>query len=98
MTKSNRPDSAIIDQALPNLPGMTREELERDIAHPRAAEVMPALMAQDGPEAIQQGDPAPDFCLPRLGGPEAGLRVRLSHHFAAGAASRPVALVFGSYT
>jgi hypothetical protein len=77
---------------------MDREQVARDIRHPRAAEVMSSLFAQEGPSAIQRGEPAPDFELPRLGGPDAGQRVRLSDHFAPGDGGRPVALVFGSYT
>jgi hypothetical protein len=65
---------------------------------PEAAKRIPELFAQDGPGAVQPGDPAPDFELPRLGGPAGGERVRLSSHFATGGAQRPVALVFGSYT
>jgi peroxiredoxin len=44
--------------------------------------------------SVQAGDPAPDFALPRLGGPNAGELVTLSSHFG----KRPVALIFGSYT
>ena len=82
---------------LPELPGMRREEIERDIRHPKAAAVMERLFAQDGPASLQEGDAAPDFELGRLHGTDAGERVQLSQHFRAGEA-RPVALVFGSYT
>ncbi len=83
---------------LPDLPGIDREQLALDIAHPQAAEVMAQLFAQENPDAIQEGDPAPHFTLPRLGGPQAGAQVRLADHFAPAGAGRPVALVFGSYT
>lgn len=41
--------------------------------------------------ALREGDPAPDFDLPRH---DKSGRVKLSEHFGA----RPVVLVFGSYT
>jgi hypothetical protein len=34
---------------LPELPGMDREQIARDIRHPEAAEVMSSLSAQEGP-------------------------------------------------
>jgi hypothetical protein len=54
---------------------------------------MQQIMAAEATSA-QVGDPAPDFRLQRLGGPNAGERVTLSSHFG----KRPVALIFGSYT
>jgi hypothetical protein len=83
---------------IPELPGMSREQMGRDVQHPKAAEVIKTLFAQDGPSSLQPGGAAPDFELPRLGGPNAGERVRLSNHFESEGSGRPVALVFGSYT
>ena len=83
---------------LPDLPGMDRERLERDLAHPKAAASMARLFSLEKASTLRSGDPAPDFELPRLGGSRAGEPVRLSDHFRSGGAARPVALVFGSYT
>jgi hypothetical protein len=57
---------------------------------PLLHEVVEALKARDdmGPKV---GEPAPDFCLKRLGSEE---RVRLSSF----QGRQPVAMVFGSYT
>ncbi len=63
------------------------------MSHPKAAEQVAAAMALEV-TSVQTGDPAPDFALPRLGGPNAGELVTLSSHFG----KRPVALIFGSYT
>ena len=51
----------------------------------------PPLWAQARGGALKPGDAAPDFDLPRQGG---GERVRLAQFHG----SRPVVLVFGSYT
>jgi hypothetical protein len=76
-----------------DLEGLSLEDLRDAISHPKAAEQVVELMALDA-RSVQAGDPAPDFALPRLGGPNAGDVVTLSSHFA----KRPVALIFGSYT
>ena len=76
-----------------DLQGLSIEDLRNAMSHPKAAEQVAALMALE-PTSAQTGDPAPDFALPRLGGPKAGEVVTLSSHFG----KRPVALIFGSYT
>jgi hypothetical protein len=63
------------------------------MSHPKAAEEVMAVMAVEA-KSVQAGDAAFDFSLPRLGGPDAGERVTLSSYFG----TRPVALIFGSYT
>jgi hypothetical protein len=75
------------------LQGLSLEDLRNAMSHPKAAEQVAALMALEA-TSVQTGDPAPDFALPRLGGPKAGESVTLSSHFG----KRPVALIFGSYT
>jgi hypothetical protein len=75
------------------LQGLTLEDLRDALSHPQAAEEVTRAMAVEA-SSVQRGDPAPEFDLPRLGGPDAGERVRLSSHFG----KRPVALIFGSYT
>ena len=75
------------------LQGLTLEDLRDAMSHPQAAEEVMRAMALEA-TSVQVGDPAPEFDLPRLGGPGAGERVRLSSHFG----KRPVALIFGSYT
>lgn len=76
-----------------DLQGLTLEDLRDAMSHPRAADEVMRVMALEA-TSVQVGDPAPEFDLPRLGGPKAGERVRLSSHFG----KRPVALIFGSYT
>ena len=76
-----------------DLQGLSLEDLRKAMSHPKAAEQVATLMALEAVSA-QTGDPAPDFTLPRLGGPKAGEVVTLSAHFG----DRPVALIFGSYT
>jgi hypothetical protein len=75
------------------LQGLTLEDLRDAMSHPQAAGEVMRAMALEG-TSVQVGDPAPEFDLPRLGGSNAGERVRLSSHFG----KRPVALIFGSYT
>ena len=75
------------------LQGLTLEDLREAMSHPQAAEEVMRAMALEA-TSVQVGDAAPEFDLPRLGGPKAGERVRLSSHFG----KRPVALIFGSYT
>jgi hypothetical protein len=76
-----------------DLQGLSLEDLRNAMSHPKAAEQVAAAMALEV-TSVQTGDPAPDFALPRLGGPNAGELVTLSSHFG----KRPVALIFGSYT
>ncbi|MFQ5418067.1 MAG: hypothetical protein ACE5FL_13625 [Myxococcota bacterium] len=77
------------------LEGMNTDDLIEAAKHPRAPEVMAEIASAEA-HSVKQGDPAPDFTLPRL--PRPGRRdpgsVTLSSHFG----DRPVALVFGSYT
>ena len=75
------------------LQGLTLEDLRDAMSHPQAADEVMRAMALEA-SSVQLGDPAPEFDLPHLGGPDAGKRVRLSSHFG----KRPVALIFGSYT
>jgi hypothetical protein len=76
-----------------DLQGLSLDDLRDALSHPKAAEQIMQSMAIEG-ASVQVGDPAPDFRLPRLGGPNAGEEVTLSEHFG----KRPVALIFGSYT
>jgi hypothetical protein len=76
-----------------DLQGLSLDDLRNAMSHPKAAEEVAAAMALEA-TSVQAGDPAPDFALPRLGGPNAGELVTLSSHFG----KRPVALIFGSYT
>lgn len=73
--------------------GLSVDDLGDAMAHPEAARSVEEIMGREA-TSVQVGDPAPDFDLPRLTGPDQGQRVRLSEHFG----KRPVALVFGSYT
>ncbi len=76
-----------------DLQGLTLDDLRDAMSHPHAADEIMRVMALEA-TSVQQGDPAPEFDLPRLGGANAGERVRLSSHLG----KRPVALIFGSYT
>jgi hypothetical protein len=73
--------------------GLSLDDLRDAISHPKAAAHVAEAMALDA-QSVKAGDPAPDFALPRLGGSKAGEVVTLSSHFG----TRPVALIFGSYT
>ncbi len=75
------------------IPGITEEDARKAMEYPDVAAEIESLVAADR-NSVPEGDPAPDFRLPRLTGAEAGERVALSAHFG----ERPVALVFGSYT
>ncbi len=83
------------DEADGKLVGLTVEDLGDAMSHPEAGQVVTELMALE-PSSVQQGQPAPDFTLPWLPGHEGGEgpTLTLSTHFG----SRPVALIFGSYT
>ena len=76
-----------------DLQGLSLDDLRNAMSHPKPAEQVAAAMALEA-TSVQAGDPAFDFALPRLGGPNAGELVTLSSHFG----KRPVALIFGSYT
>ena len=76
-----------------DLQGLTLDDLRDAMSHPQAEDEVMQAMALEA-AYVQVGDPAPEFDLPRLGGPDAGERVGLSSHFG----KRPVALIFGSYT
>ncbi len=75
------------------LQGLAIEDLREAMSHPQAADEIMRVMALEA-TSVQAGDAAPEFDLPRLGGPNTGEPVRLSSHFG----NRPVALIFGSYT
>ena len=79
----------------PQISDARREELMAALAHPKAAAEIQRGFALEA-TSVQEGQPAFDFTLPRLGvGSEAALGpVTLSDHYG----RRPVALVFGSYT
>ena len=78
-----------------NLEGMNTDDLADAIAHPQAAATIEAMFELE-PNAVQQGDPAPDIELPWLGERPEGQPERFS--LAALRGERPVALIFGSYT
>jgi hypothetical protein len=79
----------------PTISSANRQQLMDAIAHPKAAaEIQRGFELEAA--SVQEGQPAFDFTLPRLGagGNEPQRSVTLSDHFG----RRPVALVFGSYT
>ena len=75
--------------------GLSIEDLRDAMHRPHALETIAEILPLEA-TAVSQGEPAPDFTLPRLVGPDASATetVTLSEHFG----RRPVALVFGSYT
>jgi hypothetical protein len=73
--------------------GLSLEDLRDAMSHPEAAKSAMEMMGREA-SSVQQGDPAPDFKLPRLDDPDGAAPVQLSTHFG----RRPVALIFGSYT
>jgi hypothetical protein len=83
------------DEAEGELAGLTVENLKDAMSHPRAPEMVARIMETEQ-HSVKEGEPAPDFTLPWLPGPNAGkgASLTLSDHFG----RRPVALVFGSYT
>ena len=103
MSKSNEQTQARISKMLKdlgdeNMQGLSLDDLEQAMSHPKAAETVAELMPLEA-TSVQAGEPAPDFSLPYLPeslprGAESGTRVTLSDHFG----KRPVALIFGSYT
>ena len=77
-----------------DLQGRSHDDVKQAMSHPKAAETVAELLSNDA-ASVKLGDPAPDFCLPYLpGSGREGSSVTLSDHFG----SRPVALIFGSYT
>ena len=87
-------DAMLVQLEGQSMEGLDIERLRDAMNRPGALESMGELMALD-PKSVQHGQPAPDFDLPFLPGQgKDGESVRLSSHFG----SRPVALVFGSYT
>jgi hypothetical protein len=83
------------DESAGQLAGISVEDIEEAISHPKAAGVIAETMAAEA-GSVQQGQPAPDFTLPWLPGSagSAAATLTLSDHFG----DRPVALIFGSYT
>lgn len=83
------------DQQAGKLAGLTVTDLEDAMSHPKAAPVIAETFAAEQ-GAVKQGEDAPDFTLPWLpGSAKAGPdTLSLSSHFG----TRPVALIFGSYT
>jgi len=74
--------------------GLDLDDLKAAMSHPKALDTLAKWMPFEA-TSVQPGAPAPDFRLPYLPGygPE-GESMTLSEHFG----SRPVALIFGSYT
>ncbi len=83
------------DQAEGKLAGITIDDLQDAISHPKAGAVIAECMEADA-QSVQPGEPAPDFTLPWLpgSGDQRSNTLSLSSHFG----KRPVALIFGSYT
>jgi len=83
------------DEAEGRLAGLTVEDLRDAVSHPKAPGVIAEAMELEA-ASVQEGEPAPDFSLARLGSDGEGRsdRVTLSEHFG----KSPVALIFGSYT
>ena len=78
-----------------DLTGMAVDDLAEAIAHPKVAATIDAIFAIE-PTSVQRGEPAPEIELPWLGARHADQPERFS--LAAHRGSRPVALIFGSYT
>ena len=81
-----------------DMQGLSLDDLKTVMGHPKAAEVVAELMPLEA-TSVKVGEAAPDFTLPYLpqslpGGAPEGATATLSDHFG----SRPVALIFGSYT
>ncbi|MEE2673178.1 MAG: hypothetical protein VX466_05240 [Myxococcota bacterium] len=74
--------------------GLDLDGLKAAISHPKALETLAKWMPFEA-TSVQPGEPAPDFSVPYMpghGGESDAMT--LSSHFG----SRPVALIFGSYT
>ncbi len=90
----NRASDILASLETQDMQGMSQDDLKQAMSHPKAADSVAELLSYDA-TAVKLGDPAPDFSLPYLpGSGREGARVTLSDHFG----SRPVALIFGSYT
>ena len=76
--------------------GLNLDELRSAMSAPGAAETVMSLQALGANSQAGVGQPAPDFDLPVLAtaGEASGERIRLSERLV----TRPVALIFGSYT
>lgn len=83
------------DQGALNLEGMNADDLAAAVSHPKAAATIEAMFEIES-NSVQAGDPAPDIELVWLGARREGQPQRFS--LAAHRGSRPVALIFGSYT
>jgi hypothetical protein len=83
------------DQAEGKLAGIRVDELADAMSHPEAPAVIQELMGRE-PGSVQVGEPAPDFTLPWLPGSSGSNEATLTLSSYLG--SRPVALIFGSYT
>jgi hypothetical protein len=75
--------------------GLSLDDLRDAMSHPKAPEFLAEWMPVEA-ESVAQGEPAPDFTLPYLPGQgmDEGETMSLASHFG----SRPVGLIFGSYT
>jgi len=103
--RSNSESTGVVDEMLEQLvesgeaekmDGLDIDRLKAAMSAPGAAETIAEIQAMGADSQAGVGQLAPDFELPFLpghGGGE-GETIRLSDRFA----SRPVALVFGSYT
>jgi hypothetical protein len=83
------------DEQAGKLAGLTVADLEDAMSHPKAAAVIAETFAAEQ-GSVRQGEDAPDFTLPWLPASEkpGTDALSLSSHFG----TRPVALIFGSYT
>jgi len=75
--------------------GLDLADLEDAMSHPEAKNTVAELMPLEA-ASVQQGEPAPDFTLPWLAGHAGGPEETFTLSEKRG--SRPVALIFGSYT
>jgi hypothetical protein len=97
----NAPADAILEQLRESgegdkMEGLDLDAIKRAMSAPGAAETIQAIQAMGADSHAGVGEDAPQFTLPYLpghGGSEGDV-VCLSERFA----SRPVALIFGSYT
>jgi hypothetical protein len=83
------------DEKSGKLAGLTVSDLEDAMSHPKAGPVVAEVFAAEQ-ASVKQGADAPDFTLPWLpGSAKPGVdALSLASHFG----TRPVALIFGSYT
>jgi hypothetical protein len=78
-----------------SMDGLDLADLEDAMSHPEAKKTVAELMPLEA-ASVQAGQPAPDFTLPWLPGSGAGEGESFTLSEKHG--SRPVALIFGSYT